>query len=130
MASSPIFTGTVNTGSGTVPATADTSYTSPSNQTTVFTAGASGSRVEEIRLQGLGTTVAGLVNVFRYSGSTYHLIDQFTVPAQTASTTAAAYQDGKCYQNLFLSASDTIRVTTTVSGNVSLIKVNVYGGDF
>lgn len=130
MASAPIFTGTVNTNAGIVNATLDTSYTAPTNVTSVFTAGASGSKVEEIRLNGLGTTVAGIVNLFRHDGSTYHLIDQFAVTALTASTTATAWSAIRTYQNLLLKSGDTLRVTNTIAGNQSLIKVTVFGGDF
>lgn len=130
MASSPNFTGTVNVGSGLTPATADTSRTAPTNVTTVFTAGASGSKVEEIVVEGVGTTVLGVVCLFRHDGSTYHLIDEFLVQAVTPSTTAAAFRQVKTYPNLVLKNGDTLRITTQISGNQSLVKVTCFGGDF
>lgn len=130
MASSPAFAATVNVGSGLVPGTADTSLTAPTNVTTIFTAGSNGSKIEEIICQGVGTTVAGIVNVFRHDGSTYHLIDQFIINAITSSTTAAAFRLTKTYANLVLESGDTLRVTVTVAGDVSLLKVTALGGDF
>lgn len=130
MATAPIFVGTVNTNAGIVPATLDTSYTAPTNTTTVFTAGATGSKVEEIRLNGLGTTVSGIVNLFRFDGATYHLIDQFLISAIIPSTVATAFSAVKTYSNLNLKSGDTLRVTNTIAGNQSLIKVTVFGGDF
>lgn len=130
MASAPVFAATPNVGSGLVPATADTSLTAPTNTTTVFTAGASGAKVEEIVCQGVGTTVAGVVNVFRHDGSTYHLIDQFLITAVTSSTTAVAYRSSHTYDNLILKATETVRVTVTIAGDQSLLKVTVFGGDF
>lgn len=130
MASTPAFAATPNVGSGLVPGTADTSLTAPTNVTTVWTAGASGGKIEEIVCQGVGTTVAGIVNVFRHDGSTYHLIDQFIVTAVTSSTTAGAYRSTKQYTNLVLKGTETLRVTVTVAGDVSLLKVTAFGGDF
>lgn len=130
MSTNPAFASTVNVGSGLVPATLDTSLTAPTNTTTVFTPGSSGSKIEEITYIGVGTTVASNVNVFRYDGSTYHLIDQVAVSAVTSSTTAVAFYFTKRYFNLLLKSGDTLRVTNTIAGNQSLIKVTVFGGDF
>ncbi len=130
MASNPAFATTVNTGSGLVNATLDTSLTAPTNTTTIFTAGASGSKIEEITMVGVGTTVASNVNVFRYDGATYHLIDQFPISAVTSSTTAVAFYLTRRYYNLFLKNGDTLRVTNTVAGNQSMIKVTAFGADF
>lgn len=130
MASTPAFAATPNVGSALVPGTADTSLTAPTNVATVFTAGANGAKIEEIVVQGVGTTVAGVVNVFRHDGSTYHLIDQFVVTVVTSSTTAAAYRLAKVYENLLLKATETLRVTITVAGDQSLLKVTAFGGDF
>lgn len=130
MATAPAFAATPNVGSGLTPATLDTSLTAPTNITTILTAGASGSKINEIVLQGVGTTVASVVNVFRYDGSTYHLVDQFLVAAVTSSSTAVAYRANKTYTNLILKATETLRVTNTVAGNQSMIKVTAFGGDF
>lgn len=130
MATSPQFTGTLKTGSGLIPATLDTSLTAPTNVTTILSAGASGSKIVEIVCQGVGTVVAGVVNVFKYDGSTYHLYDQFLVPATTSSTTARAWREVRTYENLLLENGHSLRVTGTVSGNQSLVKVTAHGGDF
>lgn len=130
MAAAPAFAATPNVGSGLVSGTADTSLTAPTNVTTIFTAGASGSKVDEIRLQGVGTLVAAVLNIFAYDGSTYHLIDQVLIVATTSSTTAVAFQAIRTYENLILPTGWTIRITQTVAGNVSLIKGTAFGGDF
>ncbi len=130
MATNPAFATTVNVNSGLTNATLDTSLTAPTNVTTVFTAGASGSKIEEITAVGVGTTVASNLNIFRYDGATYNLIDQFAVSAVSSSTTAVAYYNTKRYFNLFLKSGDTLRITNTVAGNQSMIKVTVFGGDF
>lgn len=130
MATTPAFAATVNNGSAIAHATLDTSLTAPTNVATVFTAGASGSKIEEIVVQGLGTTVAGMCNLFLYDGTTYHLFDQFTVSAVTSSTTAAAYRVYKTYSNVVLKSGWSLRFTQTIAGNQSMLKVSAFGGDF
>ncbi len=130
MATDPAFASTPLVGSGLASATLDTSLTAPTNITTVVTAGASGSKIEEVTLQAVGTTAAGVVNLFRYDGATYHLIDQVLVVAITSSTTALAWRFTKSYTNLFLANGDSLRFAVTVSGLQSLIKVTAFGGSF
>lgn len=129
MATAPAFAATINNGSAIAHATADTSLTAPTNIATPFTAGASGSQVNEIVVEGLGTTSAGVCNIFLYDGTTYNLFDQFVVTAVTSSTTAAAFRLSKSYANLFLKTGWSVRFTNTVAGNQSLLKVSVFGGD-
>ena len=131
MAANPSFAATPETWCGLVPATADTSLTAPTNVTTLGTAAASGTKIDSITCQAVGTTVAGVVNVFLYDGSTYHLFDQFLVPAVSSSTTARAWRQARSYTDLVLpSSSWSLRVTNTVAGNQSMIKVTATGGDF
>lgn len=130
MATDPAFSATVNTGSALAAATADTSLTAPTNFATVLTAGTNGTKIEDVVIQGVGTTVAGLVNLFRFDGTTYHLIDQVTIGAVTVSATTAAYRVERQYPNLWLKSGDTLRFAQTVAANVSLIKVTAFGADF
>jgi hypothetical protein len=130
VASTPSFAATPQAGSGLIPGTADTSLTAPTNVTTILSGGASGTRIEEIIFQGVGTTVAGVINVFLYDGSTYHLVEQVVVTAVTSSTTAAAFRTTRTFDNLIVKNGWSLRVTGTVAGNVSLVKVTAFGGDF
>lgn len=129
MATAPSFSATVNIGSALVSATLDTSLTAPTNIATALTAGASGTQVFEAVVEAVGTTVAGVFNVFRYDGSTYHLYDQILVTAITSSTTATAFRATRQYTNLILKSGDTLRVTQTIAGNQSMLKITVHGGD-
>lgn len=130
MADTPSYAATLNISTGTAPATLDTSLTAPSNVTTVFTAAASGSRVEEITFQGLGTTAAGVINLFLVRSAAYKLIDQVLVTAVTSSTTAVAFRTSRQYANLLLETGDTLAITTTVSTNQAMIQATCYGADF
>lgn len=95
MSADPIFASTPRQGSGVV-ATADASYTGPTNVMTLITAPAAGTRVERARFSFNGTTsLAGFVNVFIHDGTNYRLIRSIPYTAITASVTVApALADG------------------------------------
>jgi hypothetical protein len=128
MSVDPVFASTPNVGAAQVSATADTSLIATTTYVTPFTAGASGSKVEEIVFQGVGTTLAGVVRVFIYDGSAVHLIWEEAVTAVTSSTTAATYRTARQFDNLILEAGWTLRVTSAVANQ--LVAVNVFAGDF
>lgn len=130
MASSPAFASTPSLGSASL-AGFDTSLTAPSTVSTIVTGGSSGTKINEIVIQGTGTTVAGVVNIFVYDGSAYSLIDQVLVSAVTSSTTAVAFRAVRQYANLVLpSSSWTLRATHTVTGNdTNKLRVTAFGGN-
>lgn len=127
MASAPVFASTPVVWSGLTPATADTSRTAPTNVTTLGSAGSSGTRIEEIVFQGVGTTVLGVVRVFAYDGSTYHLIDEMLISAYTAAETTLAPRYSRTYSNLVLPSGWSLRCTCSNSGNQSMVKVSAFG---
>lgn len=113
MASTPAFAATPLNGSVLVSASASTSYTAPAAPVTILTAGESGAKIDEIRLTGTGTTVAGNLNIFLYDGATYWIIDSVVVPVVTPSTTVAAWVWSKAYPNLvLLSNSWSLRIAS------------------
>lgn len=95
MSADPIFAATPKQGGGAV-ASADASYTGPTNVATLITAPASGTRVERARFVFTGTTsLAGFVNVFVHDGTNYRLIRSIPYTAITASVTVQpALTDG------------------------------------
>jgi hypothetical protein len=101
---------------------------------TVFTAAASGSRIDYIEIQGVATTVAGLVNLFIFDGTTYFLWQQAPIIAITSSTTAPAFvanlsSNGNAnVMPLCLPTGYSLRATTSVAQTG--IRVIAYGGDF
>lgn len=119
-----------NVASGIVSATLDTSLTAPTNVTSLTVGGASGTKVNEVVYQGLGTTVAATINQFLHDGSTYHLHKQYLVNAVTASTTAVAYRIRDQFTDLIVKNGWTLKFTQTVAGNQSMIKGIATGGDF
>lgn len=130
MATTPQFAGTPIVGSGAVSASSNASYTSPTNTTSILTGGSNGTKIDEIRFQGIGTTVSGTVQVFLYYNSTtYYLIDSINVPIVTASATSSPWQYVKPYANLILPSNLWALVVASTSSS-QLVQVTATGGSF
>jgi hypothetical protein len=134
VATDPAFSSVINLGSALL-GSAETSLTVPTNASVLITAGASGSKVEEVVVEGATTTltpatVAGLVYLFLYDGTTYHLFDALQVSAVTASTIVAPFRTSKTYTNLILKSGWSLRASQSIAGNANLLKVTALGGDY
>ena len=127
MASAPSYAVTPVAWTGLVPSTNDTSWTAPTHVTTLGSAGASGTKINEIDVIPAGTVVAGLVNVFLYDGTNYHLHESVTIAAATPSTTVAPIKTSLYYDNLVVPAGWSLVCSTTVVADESLIEVNAFG---
>jgi len=133
MSASAQYASTPKFGSATL-TTADTSLTAPTTVGTIVTAGASGTRIDYIDIQGVATTVAGLINLFVYDGTTYVLWQQVPVQAVTSSTTATAFvtslsSNGNAnIMPLTLPTGYSLRAAASVAQTG--IRVTAYGGDF
>lgn len=117
MAASPVFAVIPRVSSVSI-ATAEASYTAPTNFGTLITGASTGTRIAEIvvkvALSGLST--AAIVRVFLYDGTTYWLFDEVTVAVATSSASVQSTRVSTTYNNLILpSASWSVRVTTSVS---------------
>lgn len=135
MATNPAFSATVNLGAALL-GSAETDTLTPGQTSTICTAGASGTKIEEIVVQAVKTgvltttTVAGLVYIFTYDGSTYRMYDNLVVTAVTASATAAAFRTNKYYSNLWLPSGWSLRASQSIAGNASMLEVFAFGGDY
>ena len=133
MSTSAQYASTPKVGSATL-TTADTSLTAPTTVGTIVTAGASGTRIDYIDIQGVATTVASLVNLFIYDGTNYILWNQVPVVAVTSSTTVpafAAYLSSNGNSNIMpltLPTGYSLRATTSVTQTG--VRVTAFGGDF
>jgi hypothetical protein len=115
MATSPAFATTPRIGAVSI-ATADSSYTAPTNVGTLITGASTGTRIAEIVVKMAATSAAAVVRIFLYDGTNYWLFDELTVAAATGSATVQQTRVSTSYNNLILpSASWSIRVTTSVS---------------
>lgn len=126
MASNPVFAVTPRIGAVSV-ATADSSYTAPSNVGTLITGASTGTRIAEIVVKCAATSAAAIVRIFLYDGSTYWLFDEVTVAAATGSSTVQQTRVSTTYNNLILpSASWSVRVTTSIAQTTH---VTAFGAD-
>lgn len=115
MATSPAFATTPRIGAVSI-ATADSSYTAPTNVGTVLTGVAAGTRISEVVVKCAATSAAAIVRLFLYDGTTYWLFDEVTITAATGSSTVQQTRASVVYNNLILpSASWSLRATTSVS---------------
>lgn len=115
MATQPAFAVTPRMAAVSI-ATADSSYTAPTNVGTLMTGASAGTRIAEIVVKCAATSAAAIVRIFLYDGSTYWLFDEVTVAAATGSSTVQQTRVSTTYNNLVLpSSSWSVRVTTSVS---------------
>lgn len=126
MAADPVFAVTPRIGSVSI-ATADSSYTAPTNVGTLITGASTGTRIAEIVVKCAATSAAAIVRIFLYDGSSYTIFDEVTVAAATGSATVQQTRVSTTYNNLILpSASWSVRVTTSVA---QAIHVTALGAD-
>lgn len=115
MATSPQFAVTPRIGAVSI-ATADSSYTAPSNVGTLITGASTGTRIAEIVVKMAATSTAAIVRIFLYDGTNYWHFDEITVAAATGSATVQQTRVSTTYNNLILPSSLwSVRVTTSVS---------------
>lgn len=91
-----------------------------------------GKKVDTIRVQAKGTTVAATLFVWLYNGTTSFLVDEILIAAITPSATVAAYKIDAAYGltgavALNLPAAFQLFVSVTVANDVN---VAAMGGDF
>lgn len=136
MATAPQFVTTPNKGTPGSLTAANTALdgTGATGRALIFTAGASGAVLPEIRFAHLGTNIATLCRVFRNNGSDPEvagnnaLIADIDIAANTVSSTASAIFPSLT-TNLVLGAGERIYVTlaTAVAAGIKITPIN--GGD-
>lgn len=95
---------------------------------TVFTAGASGSRIDDIYIAATGTTTAGVVRLFLYDGTSNRLWQEILVTAVTPSTTVQVWSYTLLNQALILPVNYILKGSTN---NAETFNINVTrAGDF
>ena len=100
---------------------------------TVFTAGASGSRIDAISIKAIGTTTAGMVRLFVHDGTNARLLDEVTIRAKTPSATIEAEESHLSLGNLsqilplILPTGYSLRASTH---NAETFNVFAFGGDY
>lgn len=86
-----------------------------------------GTRVDAITVTGKATTVASIVGIWIYNGTTSFLFDEILVTVVTASTTVAAFNSTKIYSNLVLPPTYQIYISETVQTDLNIV---AFGGQY
>jgi hypothetical protein len=116
--------------SGVTIATANTNRDGTGTLGTVIAAGASGTRIDRIRVQAIVTTTAGMVRLFLYDGSNYYALEEVSIAAATVSATVQGVTGSVTFGDtrpLTLPSGWDIRAGTH---NAESITVTAYGADF
>lgn len=95
---------------------------------TVFTAGASGSRVDDIWIVATGTVTAGVVRLFVNDGTNTRLWQEIMVTATTPSTTVQVFNTALFNQALILPNGWSLRASTNNAETFNVIVTRA--GDF
>jgi hypothetical protein len=95
---------------------------------TIFTAGASGSRIDDIKIQALATTTAGVVRLFLHDGTNARLWHEVMVTATTPSTSVQAFNATLYNQALILPNGWSLRASTNNAEGFNILVTRA--GDF
>jgi hypothetical protein len=108
--------------------TANTARDGTGTLATIFTAGSSGSRIDDIKIQATGTTTAGAVRLFLHDGTNARLYDEILVPAITPSTTVEAFSATLVNQAIVLPNGWSLRASTNNAETFNVLVTRA--GDF
>jgi hypothetical protein len=86
-----------------------------------------GTRVDFIEVQGQGTTVATIIDVWLNDGTNSYLVEEIALGAATANTTTFASSNTVSYTKLTLPPTYRLFVSQQVSANVTVF---AFGGTY
>ena len=127
MATTAQYAATARTATTSV-STANTNRNGTGTIATVFTAGSSGSRIDDIFIVATGTTTAGVVRLFVNDGTTSWLWQEIIVPAITPSTSVAVFSAALLNQSLILENGYSLRASTNNAETFNILVTRA--GDF
>jgi hypothetical protein len=95
-----------------------------------FTAGATGSRCDEIVIKADGDPADCTVVIYIFDGASYFVYDEFDLDNPAAgSATVASYRVSKTYPNLVLKSGESLRASITAAPTAGAVKVHGFGAD-
>ena len=127
MATSAQYASTVRAAAAQV-SVANTARNGTGTIVTVFTAGSSGSRIDDISIDATGTVTAGVVRLFINDGTTSYLWQEILVTATTPSTTIAVWSSTLLNQALVIPSGWSLRASTNNTETFNILVTRA--GDF
>lgn len=128
MAASPVFTATPHVEVTNI-STANTNRNGTGTIATVFTAGASGSRVDRIIVHATVTTTAGAVRLFLYDGTNYRLWKEVDVDAVTVGASTEAFNSTVILNNFFIPGTSGFNRVAASTEAAESFNITVMGSD-
>jgi hypothetical protein len=132
MAAIPNYAGVPRCGIGQV-TVANTARDGTGTIATIFTAGASGSRIDAINLKAAATTTAGMIRLFIHDGTSARLLTELPVIAVTPSATLPSWE-AQLNTNTMTQVLPIILPTgfslRAATNNAETFNVIAVGGDF
>lgn len=125
MAQDPQFLTTVRTEMGQI-STANTNRDGTGTIVSIFTAGASGSKILSIEVKATVTTTAGMVRLFVNDGVNMRLWQEISISAITASGTVQSFYQ-RIAPDLLLESGWSVQASTN---NAETFNVIITGGDY
>lgn len=127
----PIFVQTPLVGIGTITSltavTTRTNIAGTTNLVQVTPTSTNGKRIDRVVITSKETTVAGIVHLWIYNGTTSFLFDEILVTAVTGSTTVAGFSTYKDYTALNLPPTYQLYAGVTVDQDFNVF---AFGGDY
>jgi len=125
MATAPVFASTPKLGTAAI-STANTNRDGTGTIGTVLTAGASGTKINEIRIEASAATTAGIVRLFIFDGTNTRLFYEQLVAAITPSASVKVFESTLLFDNLVLPTGHQLRASTH---NAEAFNVFALGAD-
>lgn len=130
MSATPGFAATPHVDADSV-STANTNRDGTGTIATIFTAAASGSKIEEIVVKADGDPADCTIVFYLHDGSAYHVYDEWDIANPAAgSATVASYREARTYDNLLLPNGWSLRASITAAPTSGVVQVIASGGDF
>ena len=126
MAANLNFFSTPRIGSVVVSA-ANTNRDGSGTVVTLISGVVAGTKIQEITVQGNGSTTAGMVRLFLFDGTNYRPLREVPVSAVTVSASVAAFNFSLLFSNLVLPSASWSIVAST--HNAESLTVTAYGAD-
>jgi len=129
MSTSAQYASTVRAATVALTATANTNRDGATGvYTTIFAAGSSGSRIDDVYIVASGTTTAGVIRLFVHNGTAGFLWQEILVTATTPSTTVAVWSYTLLNQGLVIPTGYSLRASTNNAEGFNVLVTRA--GDF